>query len=84
MIKVDGSKITLDGTDDVLVHELSFLLGTFRSRLASRGENSRYTDHLIDKAVCNASLYSVDYLRADARMYADSYKLQGARMGARL
>lgn len=70
MIKVEGGKIELDGSDITIQKELSFLIKTFHSRIASRGNGALNADEMIDTAVTDASLYTLDYLRSESRMYA--------------
>lgn len=71
MISVNRGRVVLDGEDGMLLKELSFLIGVLQSRMMSRGMYSgSMVSDAVANAVSNASIYSLDDLRIDARMAA--------------
>lgn len=69
MIKVDGGKVILDGSDGLLLKELSYLVAMLEIRMVAQGQYlpSQVRDAL-ENAVLNAKQYSLEDLRSDARM----------------
>ena len=69
MIKVDGGKVILDGSDGLLLKELSYLVAMLEIRMVAQGQYlpSQVRD-ASENAVLNAKQYSLEDLRSDARM----------------
>lgn len=76
MITVDGGKLVLTGTDAVLRCEFALLVAGLQSRMNSRGLEAD-EKWRIDDAVNDAKLYTLEYLRSEARMCADAERLSG-------
>lgn len=77
MIKVDGKKLVLDGSDGVLLKELSYLTCSIRMRMMSRG---CYGKNDIDKKISDAQrdtdTWRLDELRTDAGMAAEPERIR--------
>lgn len=69
MIKVDGGKVILDGSDGLLLKELSYLVAMLEIRMVAQGQYlpSQVRD-ASENAVLNAKQYSLEDLRSDAIM----------------
>lgn len=80
MIKVDGGKVTLDGSDGLLLKELSYLIAMIEIRMEAQGKYlpSQVRD-ASENAVLNAKQYSLEDLRTDARMALDEEHLRRKR-----
>lgn len=81
MIKVDGARIELAGSDIVLEKELSYLIGTMQSRIASKGYDDRQVDAITGKAYTDAKLYTLEYLRSEAQMRVEAEGISRRREG---
>lgn len=72
MVSVNGAKLVLDGTDGLILKELSYLLCVVKSRMSSRGiYTQEQIDDVIKNAVSNAEFCELDDLRSDAKMAAE-------------
>lgn len=80
MIKVDGGKVVLGGSDGLLLKELSYLVAMIEIRMEAQGKYlpSQVRD-ASENAVLNAKQYSLEDLRSDARMALDEECLRRSR-----
>ena len=80
MIKVDGEKVILDGSDGLLLKELSYLIAMVEIRMESQGKYlpSQVRD-ASENAVMNAKQYSLDNLRSDSKMASEEWRLRRKR-----
>ena len=80
MIKVDGGKAVLDGSDGLLLKELSYLVAMIEIRMEAQGKYlpSQVRDAL-ENAVMNAKQYSLDNLRSDSKMASEEWRLRRKR-----
>lgn len=75
MISVNGEKIVLEGSKEVLRAETAYMLSILRSRLYSQGYGPGTVNNEISMITTAAQVFSPDRLRSDAKMIAESERL---------
>lgn len=81
MIKVNGGKAELIGSDETLGRELAYLIGLYRSRVSCQGHSDVFVGDILDNILSDAKVYDLERLRSEARAQADSERLGGCRRG---
>lgn len=71
MISVNGDKLVLEGSKEVLQTEAAYMIGILRSRLLSKGYGPETVKHEIAGIVTASERFPPDRLRSDAKMTAE-------------
>ena len=80
MIKVDGKELVLDGSDDTLLKELSYLICSIRLRMMTRGCYAKDDiDKKIEAAQKDTDTWKRDELRTNAWIAAEPEQIRRRR-----
>ena len=80
MIKVDGKELVLDGSDEILLKELSYLTCSIRLRMMTRGCYEKDdVDKRIEAAQKDTDTWKWDELRINAGIAAEPERIRRRR-----
>lgn len=71
MITIERGQARLEGSDELLLNEAALMIGTWKSRMLSKGKGAEETYRMIQLALEAADKYHIEELKSGSRMAAE-------------
>lgn len=68
MIHIDGKKVNLEGSDELLMHEAALMIGMIDSRLGSKGKRNEEIKAYMGEVLAKGLAGDTEKLRQKAQM----------------